>query len=65
MLTESEVGQLLYLCHASSEIGGHRKRDATLQKIKTNYWFPNMEETVIGFINSCEVCSKVSWINYK
>ena len=50
------VPSLLLSYHDNPLIGGHFAVKRTLEKIKQQYWWPDMKSTIINHIQSCLVC---------
>lgn len=49
--------QIIATLH-SSALGGHSGQSACLQRIKLAFYWPNMKNDIITFIQNCEVCQR-------
>jgi len=37
---------------------GHQGVDKTFEKLRRNYWWPNMKKDIKNCISSCDVCGR-------
>jgi len=47
--------KVAYQCH-NAKLAGHFGRDKTLDLMKRNYYWPNMEEWVRNYVRACDAC---------
>ncbi|CAF5031420.1 unnamed protein product, partial [Rotaria sp. Silwood1] len=52
----SMINKLLVSYHDNPLIGGHFGVRRTLDKIRQQYWWPDMKTSIINYIKSCVVC---------
>ena len=50
------VDYQLPLCRAVHEMTGHRGREETVRRVRSQFYLPRTAEVVTSVINSCEVC---------
>ncbi|CAF1529898.1 unnamed protein product [Adineta steineri] len=55
-IPSSMIKQLLISYHDNPLIGGHFAIRRTLEKLKKQFWWPEMKQTVIDHIKSCVPC---------
>ncbi|WOH15055.1 hypothetical protein DCAR_0934588 [Daucus carota subsp. sativus] len=55
------VQQLVLNWMHSSSQGGHSGVYATMKRIKTLFYWPNMKKTVIEFVKKCSICQKCKY----
>jgi len=48
-----------------AKVGGHFGQDKTLEFIKRDYYWPNMEDWVRNYIRTCNACQRNKTIRYK
>lgn len=49
----------LLLWFHTSRFGGHQGITRTVNRLRKYVWWPNMQSTVVQFINSCPICSAI------
>jgi len=49
--------KVAYQCH-DAKVAGHFGRDKTLELMKRNYHWPNMEELVRNYVRTCDACQR-------
>jgi len=47
--------KVTYQCH-DAKVGGHFGRDKTLELMKCNYYWPNIEDRVRNYVRTCDTC---------
>ncbi|CAF0921788.1 unnamed protein product [Rotaria sordida] len=52
----SMLNALLFSYHDNPLVGGHFGVRRTLEKIRQQFWWPNMKNFIINYIKSCVVC---------
>ena len=57
VIQQHEVEPILYLMH-NHPTGAHLGVDKTFEKIRNQYYWPQMFETIKDYIRSCEQCQK-------
>ena len=57
VIQQHEVEPILYLMH-NHPTGAHLGIDKTFEKIRNQYYWPQMFETIKDYIRSCEQCQK-------
>jgi len=56
--------KVTYQCH-DAKVAGHFGREKTLELMKRDYYWPNMEDWVRNYIRSCEACQRNKTIRHK
>ena len=56
-LPKERIDKVLNLAHDAA-FAGHMALKTTKDRIKLNFWFPNMEDTVKEYCASCDVCQR-------
>lgn len=48
-----------------SKIAGHMGQDKTLEMIKRNFYWPNMDDWIIDYVSSCDNCQRNKALKHK
>jgi len=56
--------KVTYQCH-DAKVAGHFGRDKTLELMKRNYYWPNMEDWIRNYVCTCDACQRNKTIRYK
>jgi len=56
--------KVTYQCH-DAKVAGHFGRDKTLELMKRDYDWPNMEDWVRNYVHTCDACQRNKTIRHK
>jgi hypothetical protein len=56
--------KVAHQCH-DAKVAGHFGRDKTLELMKRNYYWPNMEEWVRNYVRTCDACQRNKTARHK
>jgi len=56
--------KVAHQCH-EAKVAGHLGRDETLELMKRNYYWPNMDEWVQNYVRTCDACQRNKTARHK
>jgi len=56
--------KVTHQCH-DAKVTGHLRRDKTVDLMKRNYYWPNMEELVRNYVRTCDACQRNKTARHK
>src|SRR3954454_16636756 len=57
VITVNELDALLYMAH-NDPLGGHLSTDSVFDKIRTQYYWPQMYESIREYVQKCDSCQR-------
>ncbi|XP_051170097.1 uncharacterized protein LOC127287306 [Leptopilina boulardi] len=61
---ESDISEIIRENHSSTS-GGHKGATKTLERIRENFYWPNMRESIRIFVKNCETCKLNKFVRVK